>query len=290
MRYIRSLTLLFCLFLASPIRSDSVITSRYSGTVVALGFDKDRIVVGADSRELQDPGDPPFDKACKIVPLGKRMFFASMGFQSGADQNNIRRAFGADFAHKAFDEFKSMPNTDSRSRKIAERWGELMSEPIQTFVDHNPDFPGVAPDAAYGVFASSTNDGELVVYVETVHYPTPATGIPPGSTHPRVWADIQTLTGKYGQLIALGPFGEGVMEFLYPHTKEATDAHDKFLAAVRDATQKGQNPDVLAMEMKFAIEAAEKSDQVNIGGHVDVLELVRNGNVKWIYPKSGCDQ
>jgi hypothetical protein len=287
MRHIVISTLLLCSFLASPTRPDGFLTSRYSGTVVAVAFDKDRIIVAADSRELQDP-DPPFDKACKIVPLSNQMFFASLGFQSGADQTNTRRTFGSDLAHKAFDQFKSMPNTDSRTEKVAERWGDLMRRPIQDYVDHHPYFPGLGQDAAYGVFGSASG-GEFFIYTESIYYPDPPR-IPLLSPHPQVWADDvpQPLTGKEGDEFSLGPASQEVDEFFERKTQRAVAANVKFDNAVRDAKQNREKPDVLAMKMKISIETAEKWDQITIGGDVDVLELERNGSLKWIYVKQQC--
>jgi hypothetical protein len=287
MRGIVISTLLLCLFLAPPKRPGGFIASRYSGTVVAVTFDKDRVIVAADSRELQG-SDPPFDKACKIVPLSNQVFFASLGFQSGAgDKTNTRITFGSDFAHEAFNQFRSSPNTGSRTEKVAERWGALMRRQIQDYVDHHPNFPDLGQDAAYGVFGS-TSGGEFFIYTESIYYPDPPRPLP--NLHPQVWTDDvpQRLTGKEEETEALGLASQEVSEFLDGKTQRAVAANVKFNNAVRDAIQNGEKPDVLAMKMKFAIEIAERWDQIDIGGDVDVLEIERNGSLRWIYVKKEC--
>jgi hypothetical protein len=53
-----------------------------SGTIIALQFVGNRIIIAADSRETLKDTSSFDDDACKITPLDKQMFFAGTGIQS----------------------------------------------------------------------------------------------------------------------------------------------------------------------------------------------------------------
>lgn len=88
----------FVVFSALPVQH----TDLSSGTIIVLEyFGQHGMAVAADSRE-ERLGSLPYDKACKMTPLGDQMLFAGAGRQSGADKNHVRRTFGIDFARAAY--------------------------------------------------------------------------------------------------------------------------------------------------------------------------------------------
>jgi hypothetical protein len=284
-RSTRTVMLLCCLSVvlcAHPVERNTL----YSGTVVVLEFLKYGMVVAADSRE-ERRGSAPYDRACKITPLGTQMFFAGAGMQSGADENRVRRTFGPDFAHAAYQKAESLPNNGGRNLKVVEEWGESMRRFVERRATQDPNFASDLPSdtVAQGLFGSSTAEGKLLVYVENIHYSK--------SHAPRVWVDTEPQENlKPGQLLKLGAW-IGVQEFYAKKTGRAISANRVVDERISDSMAKSVNASsdlaILAMPVEYAIRYAEdwNVDDQHIGGDVDSL-LLWDGRVQWIHVKDEC--
>jgi hypothetical protein len=63
---------LLCLFVIGP----NVFAQIESGTVILIGYSKNKIIVAADSR-MADEGKAPSDDKCKITALGNKIVFTA---------------------------------------------------------------------------------------------------------------------------------------------------------------------------------------------------------------------
>jgi hypothetical protein len=256
-----------------------------TGTIVLFGFVGNRIIVASDSRERKaELTTSSFDNdACKIIPLGSRMFFAGTGLQSYG--HATVHPFAADFARDAFGQFQHAPNTEERAREIADRWGKLMTDFLERKKDSSFD-AAVSGDLSRGIFADSTVDGRLVVYSENIHFAAPPTL--PRTEVRSVWVTpSERVTGKEGQIIPYG-FDEGFWEFDQGKTQRADMAHEQFIELMAKSPGIDEYKS-MAMALEFAIKTAESWDTTNhIGGDVDSLELSGEGKMRWIHVKPAC--
>ena len=280
-------TVLGCLFVFSATLPTPPTILR-SGTIIALQFVGNRIIIAADSREtLKLTDTAPFDDdACKITPLNKQMFFAGTGIQSSG--LNTVKPFAANFAKDAFEKFRDTPNTESRNKQIADEWGELMREYFERVPDKDAAFaPVVTGDLADGIFGSNTTKGDLVVYKKTIYYAEPAP--PLRSTGSKiVWASSsQKLEGDAASLLFF-PDNEIMGEFVQSESKRALESRAKFENLLNKSTETDRYR-ITEMLLTFAIKTVESWDTTNsIGGPVDSLGLSSDGKMRWIHVKPAC--
>jgi hypothetical protein len=267
-----------------PCRADDGFIS--SGTIVVVEFAADRFIVAADSRVANTN---KFD-ACKILPLGDKMFVVMNGRIASNPPNNYLDAFAA--ARTSFDAIKRTPAGKDQLRQVVDQWVETITPQFNEMFKRDPDgfFVNEARDnlliATFGGVDEKGNLHGYVVYVQfyfSVEKDMPDTQFVP---HLKPYV----IPWNYDPRDGVWPSGEpdkiGVLEFLNGRTPRAARAQADFLKK----TSADPTADVEALRIQAALESAIDwaIHPELIGRPVDLMELRKGGTIHWIHRKPNC--
>jgi len=263
-----------------------------SGTIGVLWFDGNRILVGVDSRGATPTDADPlaYTNTCKVITLGKRMFFVPTGLvKAGPRDNPSVDAFSE--AEIVYEQASKKRNTAARTANIAKVWGDAMVRKLKGLARLSPfDFPADTKGILItGFFGAATDNGQLAVYAAFIGADFKPQGTPPNITfYPRkVWREL--LPWPNNSAFPIGFFGSespGVSEFVQNKTERSIQANIVF----NDAMAIAHPTDIGAFRLNYAIKSAEEwaVHKNEAGGDVDILELKAGGDSKWLQVKKEC--
>jgi hypothetical protein len=268
-----------------------------SGTIIVIDFEAERILVAAESRQTGLPLESR-DHGCKIIPLGKRMFFTLSGRSVGKDQSGVYiDTYKA--ARSAFGAFRNAKNTPERAKLVATRWAQLVRAEYQKMLIRDPEGFSVQlrnGELAIASFGSSTDSNELLIYtVFVTYYFRPEGEMPRAHLTPQIHTDVlpwkQRLPVSPGSSVYYINGSQdriGVSEFIDAKTVRAKNAE----AELQSFISKSIHPDVDALTLEYAVKAATEwaVNKGDVGGEVDVLELPRNADFRWLKVKKECSK
>lgn len=265
-----------------------------SGTIGILWFDADRILVGVDSRGATPTDADPlaYTDTCKMITLGKRMFFVPTGLvKAGSRDSPTVDAFAQ--ARIVYEQVSKQGNTAGRTRKIAKLWGKAMVKKLNELARLLPsEFPADTKGSLVtGFFGADVDNGQLVVYAAFVGADFRPHGDPPRIIFsPRtIWSEI--LPWPKNPAFPIDFFGSetaGVNEFSQNQTERSKAANTAFRSAIAIV----HPPDFNAFWLQYAIRSAEDwaVHKNEAGGEVDILEVRAGSDVKWLQVKKGCSE
>ena len=259
------------------------------GTIVLILHKNDRILVAADSKLSGGGRDAPRFNECKIPPLGQWVFFTAVGNAEMGDLKDgkpfvIYKA--RELSEESFARFRKEPNTNSRTKKMADYWGQTVRNQISAYIAARHWVPTYrteqGPEVLKGIFASNTPPSNWAIYevrisadrpksqevLQTITYHVDPKSIPPNLK--------LALNGEYRGLVG---------EFVSVQTPRSIAANKKMLTII----QSNPTIDADAFGLEFTVSSVEEwaGPHSDIGGDVDVLELNSTG-VHWLKVKEGC--
>ena len=254
------------------------------GSIVVVIREENRILIGADSMETWSDKHPTYDE-CKITPLGDSVIFSAVGSVDAGDEKVGVIYSAHEIAKETFAKFKDLPNTNSRTRKMADYWGRVVLNRMRDAIAKHIHF---ATDADNAIMTA------LFISVPETSKPTtwPIYEVQVTAKSPKARAGpqapayiVQPASIPTGNFRLLGPkYRDLVGEFVSAQTPRSVAANNKMLTVLR------ANPtiDSDAFTLQAAIAALEDwAPNEPIGGKTDILELTRSG-FDWIAVKENC--
>jgi hypothetical protein len=261
-----------------------------SGSIIVLGYSKDRVFIVADSRDTISSGKID-DQYCKVVALGNKLLFALTGI-SGYDSHTplIETWGGVEEARKLF---KAGHSNDIDT--LSAYWGQSMLHHFTKLIKFDPqglanNVTGAVPVFVLGVFAGANEVGNLAVRVVVARckdgVPTPCSleTIKHGTAVPTLIQFSLEPTAT----MQLEPFGmlETFVEFNKPREKFSATESKQWVSIPERMNIKDRD---MRRAMKFIdLTVAYHPKKELVGGDIDAVELTRDGKVRWISRKANC--
>jgi hypothetical protein len=245
------------------------------GTLIVIELDNDRMLAGADSKEV---GVSAGQERCKITQLSDNVFFGAAGDTTVMDGNSLGLAAIYDahvVAKQAFEKFKQKSNSDLRTRQIANEWGRIIKGRIERIISNNPKNPPPIK-TVQGVFIGNTFNKEWSIYtINLVVLPASK-----GKKLPTVSFGVRPSVPTPSNNVAfLGAGGVYAAEFYAGRTGRAYEARrvNEYLISTTPGVDRSE------FTMESAINAAEQwaPPEAGVGGDIVVIEL-KNGSIRWI--------
>ena len=246
-----------------------------SGTLIAVVYYDDRILVAAESQDWKGVPFPLSEEACKIRRLGKHAFFTASGLV-------VDQAIAAEKA--------SVEVSTGNIQQIGTQWATDTIRAFQETASQDPvGFAArlhAGPDGFVTVGIFGTNVGnrletyEVYISLDTVE-PNPNK---PGQAK---WTFSQKILGPINESKAYGEEDKALIGEFTKHT--IPRARAAYEAMIEQRALSKEDPDVieLAAAVQYALDNAAL--KYAIGGPIDILELPRSGDSSWKRVKSNCN-
>jgi hypothetical protein len=273
--------MLICFFAVSV----NAVAQFKSGTVILVGYSKNKIIMTADSR-AGDEGKAPTDDACKITALNNKLLFSATG-RIFDKTNGIVGWNAPEQAKQAFEQISNqMPVPgDGFTRYVAQLWAQLVSQNIASHI-RAEEYATLRPHRLYldGIFAGIGPTGNI-----QTGYVIVGSDVPSGPGSRRMgYTGVREMS-----------LSDTVDYFVLGHTKtlnefiNATTGRAKAEKAVtlkQSRTWPFLDADArMAIRLtELIIKYADHPEQVH--GPVDAVEVDKGGTMRWIQRKANCPQ
>jgi hypothetical protein len=186
-----------------------------------------------------------------------------------------------DLAKEAFERFKSEPNTDSRTRSIANYWGGATARIRNLAATHQDVQIKPGDEVLRGFFFSNAKKKGWSIYMVPIEARQDRTkGIAPIITY----AVNPWLYSRDDMPIFESGGHNLVGEFLSGKTQRSIAAENKTLETIK--SHPGTDEDAFKLESAI-VTAEDWEPHADFGGSVDVIELTRRGT-HWLKVKDKC--
>jgi len=255
------------------------------GTIVVFGVSRNKVIVAADSRGLEE-GKPPDDHVCKISSLGGQILFTGSGI--GRNEHTVLKTRNWSVFEEADRAFRKIPKSSSQSGnlvdKVSDAWlaamkpkyaGLLKSDPTQLL-----DESGEVLFAA--VFVAFDARGRLDARQINVTFrrSDEESGIFTPVVDGSHW-DVAPQT----EFKVIG-HGEIAYEFAAESSPRAR------MEAIRWQSEllkhPGEDPDVLQAVHFVELTETYAPPEWGVGGPIDVAEILPGTGIQWIRRKPEC--
>lgn len=269
-----------------------------SGTVIVIGYSKNKIIMAADSRVNYEAGRY-YDVSCKITALSNKFLFSAAGRTFGMTGGNIgwddrqqaREAFAIDsqqpippsletnFADDLTDLWAEMiSNRISVHIRPEELWRQ---KPGQPFLE--AAFAGIGPrgDVQIGHATIRRASGTTVPFWQGVQKDSN----PPNFVFVEDPAPI--LNNKIGYLVLGGDTPHILATEFFDVFTTRSKAEHMAIAKLSKASPP-QDADALMVIglVQFIIKYTDRPEE--IGGPIDAAEIDKGGTIRWIQRKDSC--
>jgi hypothetical protein len=254
------------------------------GTVVIIYFSDERVVLAADSRSTFSGGRHGYEDAqCKVSDLGRSVIFAGSGVSAFE--------FGPGQLTTPFDTYKTalltsrslQSGTADRAKATAEGWAKQVKAALDEQLNKHPEeivssLHGSSHLLASGIFAGMSPDG-LTVYSAAVNCECSGR---------RKYSSIQ---------ITKLPRSKYALPAAVLGTAEAQALFDEVMAGDSPRAQAERaNWPISVDEKHYAVTVTARTAEFilrhskddTIGGPIHVIELTRDGQVRWIRKEKFC--
>jgi hypothetical protein len=240
----------------------------FSATIIVMEFGPERIIIAADSRQVNYDSGQSDSLACKIVTLDKQTVFFSDGVAGFVGDQSTHHV--EDFAKTAFNEFQSTKYSHDLVLVLA-RWVELT---------RNAKVDVASQRTTDGIFAG-TDGNTLTAYTANIM----RIAVLPGGPA------IARTVNIYQLAEHIVPFGvdgsyQFVAEFLTNKSSQSATANLKFREDFPDEKDRDFEPNKLRAAVEYAIERFPRKGIIDVP--VDVLVIDRTTGVRWVHRKNNC--
>jgi hypothetical protein len=249
------------------------------GSIVLFNFQRDRVIVAADSRIRS--GDDVDDTTCKLVQVDPKTFFFAIGRTSAIDNSTKREILGLQTVAQEVFKQQSDSDWDGFVRLVA-RWTDLVLKRYQALlVSHREQLTGDRPQfISEGTFGRSFETGVRLYHVSFTHALPPEVAQPTIKPLSReIHPNDRSPMAVTGDRLAIAL----VTEFLENNSSRAKAANQIFQRQFRNQTEMRYEAQRLRSAIMAAIEWIP--DKKLIGGKVDSLILEKRRPIEWISKK-----
>jgi hypothetical protein len=246
-----------------------------TGSIVVVGFLKNKLVIAADSRGTYKTSRPKNDDQCKIAALSNHAVFAStgaIGYGSGGIGDPVSSWANVKEAGNASDAVGVRTHGKERIEQIADAWVQIVS--IDWFITYlfHPEVLDAMEDNVLSIgFFATAEDGEIFSTLRAIVF------------------DGTTFSGEQRQFTT-GPFcafGKvGVYNELMTPASDLAKSEAEHWTISPTLTQRLDWGTLRAIRIADLTAAYEPSGDV--GGHIDAVELWDNGSIHWVARKCQC--
>lgn len=274
---------MFICFLAS---TANAVAQFESGTVILIGYSKNKIIMAADSR-AGDEGKAPTDDACKITTLNKKLVFSATG-RIFDKTNGIIGWNAPEQAKQAFTQISNQRPvpSDSFTRDVTLLWAELVTQNIANHI-RPEEYATLRPHHLYldGIFAGIGPTGNI-----QTGYVVIGSDIPSGPGSRRMgFTQVREMSlSDTVDYFVLGGHAKTLNEFISATTRRARA--EKAVTLKQSRTWPFLDADArMAIRLtELIIKYADHPE--NVHGPVDAVEVDNGGTMRWVQRKPNCPQ
>jgi hypothetical protein len=273
----------FCLLCSCPVVFGQQAAFFGHGSIVVIVREEHRILIGADSMEVWSNKKPTYDE-CKITPLGDSVVFSAVGHVNIGEKQSDSGISAHELAKTAFLKFKDVPNSDARTRNMADYWGKAVRDRMRAVAKYARipvDVHNAVVTALFMSLPEVSKPATWPIYVVEITAKSPK--VKGGSQIPGYIVQPASISIGYFRLLGKNNI-DLVAEFVSGQTLRSASVWSKMQAVVRA----NSTIDANAFGIESAIAAVEEwAPKEPIGGKTDVLELTRSG-FDWLVVKDNC--
>jgi hypothetical protein len=269
------------LLLALLTLSANAFSQFESGTIVIVGYSKDKIIMAADSRGLEENGTHR-DDMCKITALSDKFLFSAIG----RFFDKTRGVAGWDATAQAKEAFavtsKRPPvpgHENAFAGDLADEWAQIIGNNIAVHI-RPTELASLKPNAMYltGIFAGIGSTGAVQFASAQIHRRADAPGFfsPPIKEPPIP----DTLT--------YAVFGGDFPIFLefYEATSKRAKA-EKIITTKQSKKWPFYDADA-RLVMRYVELMIKYVERPGLGGPIDAVEINKGSLLRWIQRKPNC--
>jgi hypothetical protein len=253
-----------------------------SGTIIVIGYSKQKVVVAADSREELKPG-VYHDDACKITALNDKIIFLASGRTSDVT-GGIRGWDSIREAKTALADVLHEPTADGAGfiPRLAVRWASLIGLNIAQHLRPEEEL-SLNDGQIYvdGTFFGLNREREIEGAYERLRYTRALHSI---QAHP---PDVVSLPDQM-MYSAVGGERDIALEFKEGKTERAQREAKSTVIKARNWSPADSDALMAKRLVELTIQYTLHPDHV--GGDIDVAELSPKSGVRWIYRKPNCKE
>jgi len=261
------------------------------GTVVVLNITDDKLIVAADSLAIPDFGKPDYSY-CKIITFSHQIVFAGVGSQAYIKAGPSDLVAGWSAKEILRQVIESEPNSPAGKRHIqaiSGRWAAALLPNFQSeYLWHPQDVIKLAEQGkgtlSGGIFAEA---GDGAIYMSVAIITLNQNWLVPmswsvGDGIGDCWTCGEEQAGKIcagGQTAITGEFCTG-------STERAKGQEGKLTYGPNLLNLGWDRYSLLALRLADLTAAYDRTQTV--GGDIDVVELDKNGHIRWLARKVNC--
>jgi hypothetical protein len=247
-----------------------------TGTVIIVGYSRDKIIVVAESRQAGEKGEH-FDNGCKITALNDKFFFSA----SGRAEDMTHWVVGWS-AHDQAKEILDATSKESRTaRNMAIDWGKIMVNRINRYI--RPEEKGkLIPRKVYltGLCAGISPAGDTEIAEVNVE-PVVVNGKEVfGATMPSDNSvEVPPVSDKMNYIV-LGREADLFNELFYATSERAK--REKAITTKESKKWRHDEMDVRLIVRVMGLILKYSDHPEYVGGPIDAAQLDKGGTIRWI--------
>jgi hypothetical protein len=256
------------------------------GTTVVFSVNRQRVIVAADSRELE--GGRPNDHACKLTALGNQLLYTHAGLVSDTfAQNKTENWSAADEAERAYSKFQAKnSNSEDAIDELSADWlGRMKIHYTVELLAHKEQVLRTLDGNVLitAVFVGLGKGGQLkgrelqFTFDRAVLENSPLPEI-------RVTNDAWEFTPN-GMTKVIG-YGEIIREYFNMKSARVLKEAERWQLEL--STRHGEDLDVLNTVHLVEVTERFAPEKQGVGGPIDVAEIFPNTGRRWIHRKPEC--
>jgi hypothetical protein len=252
-----------------------VLPQSHDGSILAVDFSAERIILAADSRETYNTDDPPDNCKCKIHVIGKGLIFVAGGRDSIENLTTHKMIYdAADVASQV-----RRDNRTASVETVADLWVKRMGNILAEFAKNYRQalIGGLKKDQPIvdAIFTGTGVDGRISACRRFIAFEVTKDG------------GLSLIANGSGLGYDQGTFFDHGSASFNEFMAGRTDRARKEQTRVMHEHAKDSEPYLLIAGVKAAI---LWSNDPEIGGSVDALILHKNGHIEWLQKKKSCHQ
>jgi hypothetical protein len=260
------------------------------GTVVVVNKTDDKLIMAADSMAIHSFGIPD-NSYCKISTFSHQIVFAGIGCQGYVNTGSSDRAAtwsAKDILRRVVGSEPKGPAGIRHIQNISESWAALVLVNLEIeYLAHPQDVIKMAEEQkgslSGGIFAEA-RDGEIYMRVAVVRFNQNL--LSPQSLIFGDIGDCWTCGQKEGGKICAEGQPAVAAEFCTESSERAKGQEGRLTYGSTLLSLGWDKYSLLALRLADLTSAYDRSRTV--GGNIDVLELDKNGHIRWLARKGNC--
>src|SRR4029077_17580065 len=280
-----------------PIISSPALAQIQHGTVAVIYYSKDKIIMAADSRALNENA-PPSDSECKVAALYGKIIFVSSGaavYEKGSRGDRVGSWTNTEENRRAYDA-ASLLYATSHDRVVgaATEWGKSISSHFQSLFFWHPEKIAFVTQGGSGILTRALiggldDSGNLILVQTLVMFkgqPSPAL-FPNPYPYPLAVGPAPYPVTNVVSCRGYCAIGEIEVEQEFVNL---TSERAKKEAKEWKPPKRAKTADYDILRTRRLVELTIEYHAGDVGGSIDIVQMDKDGRVHWYAIKENCSE